>query len=103
MKHVIAAVSKAKQDMAAHMTVHLRESALNHGWSPEVVSSMEVHHGKDGYQVTVPDEHKDQFMTHEYGSETVRPTAVVRKFFNDTNASQSFFVKRMNEHLGGKV
>ena len=102
MKKLLEATRKATQDTAAYMTADIRNRALNDGWHPNVVSTLRVEHGDDGFQAKVNAEHSAAAFTHEFGDEDNRPSATVRKYANDSHASSQAFMASLNKHFGGK-
>jgi hypothetical protein len=95
------ATKSAATNTAAFMTQQLRQSALDHGWHPDVVANMEVRHTDGKFNVHVAKEYKDRAFVHEFGNEHTQPTAVVRKYGNDTKTAQKFFMLSTDKHYGG--
>ena len=89
---------KAANDTASFMTHQLRQSALQHGWDRDVVENTSVEYGGNKFTIKVHPDYSARAFVHEYGSETQRPTAVFRKYVNNTSVAQGALVFRMNEH-----
>jgi hypothetical protein len=89
---------KAAQDTASFMTHQLRQSALQHGWDKDVAENTHVEYGSGKFTVKVHPDYSSRAFVHEYGSETQRPTAVIRKYVNDTSVAQGALISQMNEH-----
>ncbi len=89
--------TKAHKDTAVAMTMELRQEALNAGWHPEVVSNMHVSHEANGYKVNIHPDYADRAHVHEYGTEGVRPTAVIRKY-NRPEAGSEAFMRSLKHH-----
>jgi glycosidase len=103
MKDVRDALARAAHDTAAYVTADIRHTAAEHGWDPEVSSSLSVHYGEDGYNVTVPDHLKDRAFVHEFGDERNAPTAAMRKYSNSREIASKVLLKNIEKHLGGKL
>jgi hypothetical protein len=52
------------------------------------------------YSLDIAPEVENKVMTLEYGTEVVAPTAVIRKYSNNTSKAQRFFIKSMEKQLG---
>lgn len=91
MKQILDSLDSAASLTARRLTSGLRRSAYQHGWSPEVTRNLSVNYDGKGFGVSVPDEYRDQMMDFEYGNESRRPTAVIRKFKNHNIDSKAFF------------
>lgn len=92
------ATHKASQDTAAFMTHQLRMSALQHGWDKDVVANTHVEYADKKFTVKIHPDYSARAFEHEYGSEVKRPTAVVRKYMNNTAVAQGALMSQMNEH-----
>lgn len=68
----------------------LRSSAASAGWPANIAQFMTVEMKNNSIEITYPDEFRDVIHELEYGTETRRPTAVIRRFMN-----------RMDSKLGG--
>lgn len=103
MKRYVEAAHKAAHDTARYMTADIRHSALEHGWHPDVVSNTKVHYEEGKFNVKVHNGYGDDAFRHEFGDEENRPTAVVRKYANNTHQAQRAFLMSAWKHLGGKL
>lgn len=103
MKHFTDAVHKAAHDAAKHMSTDLQKSALKHGWHSDVVRNMEVKFQDGKFNVDIHPDYKDRAFMHEFGDETTRPTAVLRKYDSQTKDAEKTFTKQMYKHLGKKL
>lgn len=101
MKKLKAAVNRATEDAAVYMTAELRNNALEHGWHPEVVSSMSVVHNSGSYHVQIHPDYQDRAFVHEFGDENTPPTAAIRKY-SSSNGQQKAFMTLFNKHYRGK-
>lgn len=96
------ATQDAIQATSAQMTEQLRQSALKSGWDKDVVANMQVKHDGTKFNVHIHPDYNSRAFVHEYGSESVRPTAVLRKFSNDTKSVQKSFMANIKKSYGGK-
>lgn len=92
MKKLLAASQRAQQDTARYMTRQLRNSALNAGWDADVVQNLHVVNEDGKFQTKVHPDYADRAFVHEFGNETTRPTAAIRKFGNDGDAYDKAFM-----------
>lgn len=103
MKKLKSAVEHAAHAAASQMTSDIRQSALEHNWHPDVVRNMHIKYDNGSFGVHVHPDYEDRAFMHEFGTETSRPTAVIRKYEGQHSNSSSTFVKSFMEHLGGKL
>jgi len=102
MKHAIhSAIKNSSHETARLMTSHLRVEAHNSGWPEHVARSLHVKHGDDGFTSHVHDAHHSDAMNVEYGTPSTQPNAAIRRSSNRTEQAESFFMKRLTNHLGG--
>lgn len=102
MKLYLDAIHKATDDMAEHMSGQLRLAAIKDGWEPEVANglSISVQNGEPHYSLGTT--HKDRAFVHEFGNETQRPKATVRKFLNNSTDATAVFAASAIKHSKGK-
>jgi hypothetical protein len=96
----LEAINVAAHKTAVEMTAEIRRSATEHGWHPDVVNNLYVGYDKGKFKVNVEPEFEERAHIHEYGSETSRPTAVLRKF-STTSAHQPILSKHLSSGLRG--
>lgn len=101
MKHVIDALDDAAAITASKLTAGIRRTATESGWAPHVANSLSVVYQEGKFDVSVPPEHEDEAWKSEYGSETRRPTAVLRKYQHGNADSKAFF-STLNHVVGSK-
>ena len=92
---------KAADDTAKFMTADLRSKALSSGWDPEVVQGMSVEYGDSGHVVRFTPEVQDRAFVHEYGDEKTPPTAVIRKYRNNSPEADKFYMRSLRRHVEG--
>lgn len=82
MKDVINSLHSSINRKLNPLSNDLRSSALSSGWpvSTSMSLAVEMKDGKIG--VSYPDEIRDEVHSWEYGTETRRPHAVIRRFMN---------------------
>jgi hypothetical protein len=93
------ALKSAAADTAKFMTSELRHHALSDGWDPEVANSLHVHYDGKSYGVHIPEEHYNKAFEHEYGTESTRPLATIRKFSNNTANAEAALSKFMDRRV----
>jgi len=101
VEEVISAIENAAHDAANYMTVDLRNRAHAAGWDHEVANNLHVLYADGKFSTHVPPKYSDRAHLHEYGSEGVRPTAVLRKFANEHSDGERAFAMNIHHHLKG--
>ena len=91
---------QAAYDMAEFITRDLRASATQHGWDKDAVDNTRVSYSGNSYALDVSPEVERKVMTLEYGTEVSPPTAVVRKYSNNTSKAERLFIRSMEKQLG---
>jgi len=94
------AARKAAYQAGLYMTADVRHRAMEHGWHPEVASNTNIMYDGTQYKVEVHDDFESQAMDLEYGTETMRPTAVIRKYGNNTSQAEHAFMTVLEKDLG---
>lgn len=103
MKDYQKAGIRAGVEAARSLTYDLRSSAADHGWHPDIVSSIHVYYDGNAMKIHVPKHLTTEVHKLEYGTETQRPTAVMRKFNNRQHVINNTIVKALGRQLGGKL
>ena len=98
MKKFLDAAHAAAGDTARFMTGQLRHHALNHGWDADVVANTHVVFEDNKFSTHIHPDYVDRAFVHEFGNESNRPTAVIRKFLNNDATSKQAFMISMNNH-----
>ena len=96
----LSVYEKASHDTALAMTMELRGEAAKAGWHPEVVSNISVKHDNGRFSVHVHPDYEDRAKVHEYGTEGVKPSAVIRKY-NKPDAGSAAFMRSLKHHAKG--
>jgi hypothetical protein len=103
VKKLLEATQKAAKSTAGFMTMQLRQSALQHGWDSDVVAHLHVVHEDGKFKTHVEPEYADRAWVHEYGTEHIRPTAVLRKYSNNPKVAKEALWHSISHHYeGGK-
>lgn len=103
MKKLVDAARKAAQQTSILMTADLRQSAMDSGWDSDIASNTLVMFDGTQYQVSVHTDFESQAMDLEYGTTATRPTAVFRKYANNTQPIEKAFIASMEKELGVKL
>ena len=96
MKKLLEASQKAEQDTATYMTAQLRRQALHSGWDADVANTLHVSQVDGKFVAKVHPNHTDRAFVHEYGTETIRPTATIRKFMNNPKHVNDAYMVTLN-------
>lgn len=103
MKRILEVKDKAAADTARFMQREIRRSAKEHGWDPSVVKNTFVKYEDNAFKVHVTPEYADKAFVHEFGDENNQPTAVIRKYNNNSGKAEKALLKSIYAHLGGKL
>lgn len=98
-KKLTDALNQASHETTRLLSAHLRTEVRKSGWSNDVVSSMNVTYGKDGFTSNVSKKYFDKARDLEYGTPSTQPTAAVRRFNNRTAEAEHFLVNRLYSHI----
>lgn len=99
-KHVKSASRKTTETLTRDLRLNLVES----GWPVEAASAVTVVYTElNGFSVKITGQHKQTAETLEYGNEGIRPTAAIRKYFNDHVSLGEFYQKALENALGIKI
>lgn len=82
------------------MTGQIRKEAKASEWPRHVVGNMGVTYDKKKFEVHVHDKHFNEAHTLEYGTETTRPTAAIRRSLNNTKEAEQFFLETLHKIVG---
>lgn len=97
-------LKNANRQSTAGVTRDLRTYLMESGWPSEAASAVSVVYTEiDGFSVKITGQHKQAAETLEYGSEALRPTAAIRKYFNDRSSFEHHYKKSLETALGVKL
>lgn len=100
MEEIFSAINAAAEDAANYMTVDLRNRAHAAGWDHDVAEALHVQYADGKFSTHVSSEYADRAHLHEYGSEHIRPTGVMRKFANEHSDGHRAFALNLHRHVG---
>lgn len=100
MKHIHSAIEQAAKQTSRYMTGQIRKEAKASGWPRHVAANMGVVYENKSFQVHVHDRHFEEAQTLEYGTETQRPTAAIRRSVNRTSEADQFFTSTLRSIVG---
>lgn len=93
-------LKEASVKAAKVITADLRSNLVSSGWPAEVASAVTVVYEQEDFGVEISGPNKDQANALEYGTETRRPTASIRKYFNRSGPVQELYLSVAEEYLG---
>ena len=97
-------IEAASRSATSKVTRDLRTYLIESGWSAEAASAVSVIYTEtDGFSVKITGQHKQTAETLEYGNESMRPTAAIRKYFNDRSSFEHHYKKALEVALGVKL
>lgn len=100
IKNFLSAIEKASHDTSRYMTSQLRSEASASGWDNDIIGTLKVHYGKDGFQAHSHSSHVERVKDFEYGTPDRRPTAAIRRFSNRPKEHGEFFAGRLKKIVG---
>lgn len=101
MKSIHDALHQAANHSALYMEHELRTNAIRQGWHPSVAHGLHVGYVDGEFKVSVDADKHAAAHLHEYGDETTRPTAVIRKHGNNTSMAEKAFIRSLEKQLKG--
>lgn len=102
-KSIVEAGRKAAVTTATYMTADVRHSAMKQGWDIETASNTNIMYDGTEVKVHIDAGFESQAMDLEYGTESSRPTAVLRKYGNRTQDAEKVFLSALSKGLGMKL
>ena len=100
MKKLADALLKVTEEVSHAMTADVRVSALNHGWDAHSVFGTSVTNNEGQFNLEIDPAVKNRVMDWEYGTQTSRPTAVFRKYGNNTAKIEAAIVSKLEKEIG---
>ena len=100
MKKLSDSARKVAHQTSLLITSEVRQAATEGGWPGEVASNTRVMYDGSAYRVSVRSDLESQAMDLEYGTPQKRPTAVLRKYANDTSSAENAFIVSLERELG---
>lgn len=90
----------AAENTAKFITEDLKGLANKHGWDSKSIDGVSVSYSSSSFSIDVDSEVKNDVSRLEYGTETVSPTAVFRKYNSNTKEAEKFFIKDFEKKVG---
>lgn len=87
-------------DTAKFITEDVKELATKHGWDATSVNGVAVKYSDSEFSFDISPETENSVMRLEYGTETVAPTAVFRKYGSNTKEAEKVFIKGLEKRVG---
>lgn len=103
MKKLADSLKKVSKEISQVMTAELRMSALDNGWDANSAFGTKIVHNENAFNVEVDPAVNNQVMNLEYGTEKTPPTAVFRKYGNNTSKIEKALISRLEKELGFKL
>jgi hypothetical protein len=97
----LTAVRQAAAQTTAFATAEVRQRATNAGWEPDVVGGTSVQFTGTAFETAIAEPVKDRAFVAEFGNEEKLPTAVLRKYNNDSETTQELFLTRVFRNMEG--
>lgn len=86
---------------ARELTHVLRKTASENGWTDTALRGIRIHHDGKEFKLHTSESAKHEVWSHEYGTETSRPTATIRRFLNDENRMSEILYRHYVGQDGG--
>jgi hypothetical protein len=102
LRSILNNLHSAAHDTAQFMEGEIRKSAISHGWDQKVVDNLHVRFHDNKFNVYVHDKYVGDALTHEFGNESKRPTAALRKYNNNPVGTGAKFIESLGKHMEGK-
>lgn len=96
----LAKADTAITKTAVELTSLLRTNLMSGGWGLEASLSTSIFYTGERFDYKFEGPNADEAMTLEFGSEDVRPTALVRKFLNKSQLIDRVYVSKLETELG---
>lgn len=93
-------INNAASTAAAAITRDLRQYLVSLGWTNTAASAVSVHYSSAAFKVKITGTHKKEAEIFEYGTESQRPTAGIRKYLNRDQAIQEIYFDMLEDALG---
>jgi hypothetical protein len=95
----IQAVHASANATAEFLTAQIHAEAQKNEWGNSATAAQVKFTGK-GFAVEVPEDEQDNVDRLEYGTETTRPSAVIRRVGNRTQDAEKYFTGYVWHTLG---
>lgn len=82
MKDILSSIQNTISSQVPRLNEDLYRSAISSGWPSEVAAYLNVDFSDNKMSIKYPSRLKTEVENLEYGTETKRPNAVIRRFNN---------------------
>jgi hypothetical protein len=103
MTNFLDEITKAGEDTAFVITENLRSYLTSSGWPSDAANSVNIVRNGSSFVVKYEGPNVAQAQLLEFGSESLRPSAAVRKFLNSEASMMSAYMDRIEERLGDLI
>jgi hypothetical protein len=93
-------VKAAAKSAAQILTKDLRQYLISLGWPPQAASAVSLHYKLSSFEVEISGQYADDARLFEYGSQAMRPTAAIRKYFNRSERLQEVYFAAIEKEVG---
>ncbi len=93
----------ASRNAAQALTRDLRNYLVSLGWPPQAASAVSIDYEMNDFKIDISGQYADDAKLFEYGSQVVRPTAAIRKFFNRSENIHDRYFSLVEKELGELV
>lgn len=100
VKKLVELAEISARDTAKFLTEDVKELATKHGWDSKSINGVSVSYSNESFSIDVEAEVENDVSRLEYGTETVAPTAVFRKYSSNTKEAEKFFIKNLEKKVG---
>lgn len=100
MTDQVLLIQKASKEAAVLITSDIHNYLVNAGWPAEAAYSVQVTYDNSGFGFVFEGSGAEKADVLEYGSESERPTAAIRKYFSQSEKPNDLLMKRLESHLG---
>ena len=99
MKTLESVFRAAAADLADYMTGRLQANAIDRGWPNDAIDGISVNFNGSSVNLVIKEGYEDAVMTSEYGTQSVRPNAVIRQTANLKNEFEKVFIDQVDSRL----
>jgi hypothetical protein len=96
-------LTKAGEEAAFVITENLRSYLISSGWPADAANSVQIVRNGSSFTVKYEGPNVAEAQLLEFGSESIRPSASIRKFLNSEASLMSTYMDRIEEKLGDLI
>lgn len=90
----------ASRNAAQVLTKDLRQYLISLGWPSQAASAVSIDYDMNAFKVDISGTYADDAKLFEYGSQSMRPTAAIRKYFNRDSKLQDVYFSLIEKEIG---